>query len=377
MRFLWPDLLWLLLALPALVAAYLYALRRKKKAAIPYASLMLIRDALGPGQRWRRHLPPALFLLGLLTAILAIARPTASVILPAQHITLIMAMDVSRSMLAADVEPNRIRAAQSAAKSFIEGLPRNVRLGIVSFAGTASVVQTPTENRDDLIAAIERFQLQRRTATGSGLLLSLSQLLPDAGIDLEATYYENPSYRHGASGGSSGAAPIDRARKDGPDKKVFTPVIPGSYTSGAIILLSDGRRTTGPDPLEAARMAADRGVRVFTVGFGTLEGATISSDEGMSFYARLDEETLKAVANITGGDYFHAGSAADLSKVYEGLNAKFALERQETEVSALFSAAAALLLIVAAILSLSWFHRGPAAIARTRAPPPEPGASIT
>jgi len=358
MRFLWPHLLWLLLALPALVAAYLYALRRKKKVAVRYSSLMLIRDALGPAQRWRRHLPPVLFLLALATGILAIARPTASVVLPADHSTLIMAMDVSRSMQAADVEPNRISAAQTAAKSFIEALPRNIRLGIVAFAGTASVVQTPTQNRDDLIAAIDRFQLQRGTATGSGLLVALAQLFPDAGIDLEAILYDNAYYRYGVITRDTGASSIDRARKaTKAEKKNFTPAVPGSYTSGAIILLSDGRRTTGPDPLEAARMAADRGVRVFTVGFGTKDGGTIPGFEGMGFYVRLDEETLKAVANITGAEYFHAGSAADLRKVYQSLNTKFAMERQETEISALLSAAAALLVIGAAALSLLWFHR--------------------
>ncbi|OFZ90352.1 MAG: ABC transporter ATP-binding protein [Betaproteobacteria bacterium RBG_16_64_18] len=358
MRFLWPELLWLLLAAPALVAAYLYALRRKKKATVRYTSLMLIRDALGPGQRWRRHLPPALFLLAMVTAILAIARPSASVILPAEHMTLIMAMDVSRSMQAADVEPNRISAAQAAAKSFIEELPRNVRLGIVSFAGTASLVQTPTGIREDLIAAIDRFQLQRGTATGSGLMLSLAQLFPDAGIDLESALYDNAYSRYGGLEGGRGAAPIDRERKSAKTgTKNFTPAVPGSYTTGAIILLSDGRRTTGPDPLEAARMAADRGVRVFTVGFGTQAGGTIPGWEGMSYYVRLDEETLKAVADITAGEYFHAGTAADLRKIYQSLNTKFAMERQETEVSALFSALAALLVIGAAVLSLLWFHR--------------------
>jgi Ca-activated chloride channel homolog len=358
MRFLWPHLLWLLLMLPLLVAAYLYALSRKKRVAVQYPSLMLIRDALGPGQRWRRHVPPVLFLLAVAAAILAVARPTANVVLPADQSTLIMAMDVSRSMMASDVEPSRISAAQIAAKSFIEGVPRNIRVGIVAFAGTASVVQTPTQNREDLITTIDRFQLQRGTATGSGLLVALAQLFPDAGIDLEAILYDNAYYRYGVITRDAGGTSLDKARKKAKaEKKDFTPAVPGSYTSGVIILLSDGRRTTGPDPLEAARMAADRGVRVFTVGFGTKAGGTIPGFEGMGFYVRLDEETLKAVANITGAEYFHASSAADLSKVYQKLNAKFAMERQETEVSALLSAAAALLVIIAAALSLLWFHR--------------------
>lgn len=358
MRFLWPQLLWLLFALPALVACYWYALRRKNRVAVHYPSLMLIREALGAGARWRRHLPPALFLLAVAAAIVAMARPTASVILPADQSTLIMAMDVSRSMLATDVEPSRISASQAAAKAFIDGVPRNIRIGIVAFAGTASVVQTPTQNRDDLLAAIDRFSLQRGTATGSGLLVALSQLLPDAGIDLEAILYDNAYYRFGVITRDSGAARIDRDRKsEKAAKKTFTPAVPGSYASGAIILLSDGRRTTGPDPLEAARMAADRGVRVFTVGFGTRDGGTIPGFEGMGFYVRLDEETLKAVANITGAAYFHAGTAADLRKIYQSLNTKFAMERQETEVGALFSALATLLLVMAAGLSLLWFHR--------------------
>ncbi len=353
MRFLWPDLLWLLLAIPALIAAYVWALRRRKKAAVRYASLMLIRPALGAGRRYRRHVPPALFLLAMLAAIIAIARPTASVILPAEYLTLILSMDVSRSMQATDVEPNRISAAQSAAKAFIEDLPRDVRLGIVTFAGTAAVVQAITDKREDMLAAIDRFELQRATATGSGLLLALAQLFPNDGIDLEAAVFDSSFSRYGG-----GAATIDRSRKAGRvEKKDFKPVAPGSHTSGAIILLSDGRRTTGPDPLEVAKMAADRGVRVFTVGFGTHDGGMIGFG-GMSFYVRLDEETLKGIARITGGEYFHAGTAADLRKVYQSLNSKFAMERKDTEISALWSAAAVILVIAASVLSLLWFHRG-------------------
>lgn len=351
MRFLWPELLYLLLAVPVLVAAYLYALRRRK-AAVSYASLSLIRDAIGPGQRWRRHMPPLLFILAMVAAIVATARPNAVFILPSQQQTIVLAMDVSRSMRATDMEPNRITAAQAAAKTFIEEMPDNVRVGIVTFAGTAAVVQTPTQNREDLIAAIERFQLQRATATGSGLIVSLSVLFPDAGIDLESVVFDSAFSRMGGN-----AAPIDRPRRnEKAEKKAFTPVAPGSYTGGLIILMSDGRRTTGPDPVQAAKMAAERGVRVYTVGFGTREGATVDSD-GWSFYARLDEDALKAVAHITGAEYFYAGTAADLRAVYQKLNSKFAMEKQETEVSALLSALAALLAVLAALLSLLWFHR--------------------
>src|SRR5512137_1473336 len=189
MRFLWPDVLWFLLLVPALIAAYVVILRRRRSAAVRYASLTLVRDSIGAGQRIRRHVPPALVLLGLVAAIFAAARPTATVTLPSQYMTIALAMDVSRSMQATDVEPNRLEAAQAAAKAFINELPKNVRLGIVSFAGTAAVVQTPTENRDDMLAAIDRFQLQRATATGSGLLLALSMLFPDEAFDLESAVF--------------------------------------------------------------------------------------------------------------------------------------------------------------------------------------------
>lgn len=353
MRFLWPDMLWLLLAIPLLLAAYVVALRRKKKSAIRYASLLLVRAAIGPRQTLRRHVPPALMLIALTAGILAIARPTATLTLPADHMTLILAMDVSRSMLAKDVAPNRISAAQAAVKAFVDGIPANIRVGIVSFAGSAQVVQTPTTVREELIAAVDRFQLQRATATGAGLLLSLAQLLPEAGIDVESGVFDR-----GFSRQSGEASSLERTRKlKQEEKKPAIVVPPGSYTGGAIVLLSDGRRTSGPDPLKVAQMAADHGVRVYTVGFGTKDGAEIPGFEGFSFFARLDEETLKGVATITGGEYFHAGNSNDLKKVYEKLNAKFSLERGETEVSALLTAFAALLLAGAAALSMLWFHR--------------------
>ena len=324
MRFLWPEMLWLLLLIPALVGAYVVVLRRRKRTAVRYASLTLVREAIGPGQQLRRHVPPALFLLAMAAAIVALARPTASVVLPSQYMTIAMAMDVSLSMRATDVEPNRLVAAQNAAKAFIDELPPSVRLGIVSFAGTAAVVQTPTDNKQDMLAAIDRFQLQRATATGSGLILSLGMLFPDDGLDLESVAM---SMRHAG-------VSLDRPRSADEERPKREPVAPGSYTSGVIILLSDGRRTTGPDPIQIAKLAADRGVRVYTVGFGTLQGTTIGFED-YQIYVRLDEETLKAIAKVTGGEYFHAGTAADLRTVYQNLNAKLAMERQQTEVGAL------------------------------------------
>ncbi len=345
MNFLWPELLWLLALLPLLVAAYVLLLRRKKKLAIRYASLMIVKDALAAGSRWRRHVPPALFLAALALLVAAMARPTAVATLPSQQQTIILAMDVSGSMRAKDVEPNRLVAMQNAARAFIAGAPRHTRIGIVTFAGTASVVQAPTTNREDLLAAIDRFQLQRATATGSGIIVSLATLFPDGGFDVTEAIYGREFQR---------GAPIDaEPKKDKPD---FTPVAPGSNDSMAIILLSDGQRTTGPDPIEAARRAAERGVRIYTVGIGTVEGEVVTF-EGWSFRARLDEETLKAIARMTRAEYFYAGNAADLSKVFRTLNSKIVLQKKETEVTALFAAAAAALALAAGALSMLWFNR--------------------
>jgi Ca-activated chloride channel family protein len=345
LNFLWPQFLWLLGLVPLLVAAYVWLLRRKKKNALQYASLSIVRDAMGKGPGWRRHVPPALFLLSMVAMLLAAARPMAVISLPSNQQTIMLAMDVSGSMRATDVKPNRIEAAQAAAKQFLQNLPRHVRVGIVAFAGSAQVAQLPTLSREDLNTAIDRFQLQRDTATGNGIMLSLATLFPDDGIDIAAL---------SGGGGRYRSLSIDQAMKE--PKKDFKPVAPGSFNSAAIIMLTDGQRTTGVDPLDAAKVAADRGVRVYTVGIGTVDGETIGF-EGWSMRVRLDEETLKAVANRTAAEYFYAGSATDLTKVYETLSSKLTVETKETEISGLLALIASLLALTSAGLSLLWFNR--------------------
>lgn len=338
MNLLWPEALWSLLLLPALVLVYLLLLARRKKHSVRLASVAIVRQAMGSGPGWRRHLPPALLLIAVALLLLASARPVVKLTLPSRDQTIILAMDVSGSMRATDVKPNRMVAAQEAAKAFVAGLPRNVRIGVVSFAGTAAVVQAPTLSREDVVAAIDRFQMQRATAIGSGLILSLATLFPDEGIDLSQI---------------TGARPMPGEKKE---KKPFTPVEPGSYNSAAVILLTDGQRTTGPDPMEAAKMAAERGVKVYTVGIGTKAGETIGF-EGWSMRVKLDEETLKAISNATRANYFYAGTAEDLKQVYQGLSSRLVVETKETEVSGLLAAAGALLVLLAAGLSVWWFGR--------------------
>ncbi len=324
MTFLSPEFLWLLLALPAVVLVYLHVLKRKKRAALRYVNLELVKEAMGKGLWWRRHLPPAILFAALAAMVTAIARPSAVITLPSNHETVILAIDVSGSMRANDVEPSRIEAAQAAARAFVARQPRSTRIGIVAFAGSAALVQAPTSNRHDLRAAIDQLQLQHATAIGSGILVSLKALFPQEEFDVK--------------------------------KKAEVNAKPGSYASGAIILLTDGQTTAGPDPVDAARVAADHGVRVFTVGVGTESGQLLTG-EGWSMRVRLDEEALKTIADLTRAEYFYAGTAVDLKKIYETMRARLVMEERETEITAVFSAFAAMAVLLSASLSLLWFNR--------------------
>ena len=347
-NFLWPQFLWLLAVLPLLVLLYWWILRRRKKVALRYASLSIVREAMGRTTGWRRHIPPLLLLLAFAAMLLAAARPVATVTLPSTQQTIILAMDVSGSMRATDVQPNRLVASQNAAKAFLKELPRHVKVGIVAFAGSAQVVQPVTLSREDLNVAIDKFQLQRATAIGSAIVVALSELFPGE-VDLASVTYGRASNDPFAPQGRA----IDQPQTE---KKPFEPVPPGSFGSAAIILLTDGQRTTGVDTDEAAKMAADRGVRVYTVGVGTVDGEVIGF-EGWSMRVRLDEDTLKAVARDTKGEYFYAGTAENLQQVYESLSTRLTVEKKETEVSGLLALAAAVLVLMSAGLSLLWFNR--------------------
>ena len=343
MSFLWPQYLWLLLALPLLPAVYAWLLRRRGKQAVRYSSLHVVRAAAA-GRNWRRHVPPALLLVACSGLLVAAARPVARVPLPWARSTIMLAMDVSLSMRVSDVKPNRLVAAQEAAKQFLRDLPKDIEVGLVTFAGSTQVAQAATLDRAALVAAIDAFQMQRATAVGNAIVQCLAELFPDHGIDLgEMTF---GSKRHGRS--------LDDKAK--PPPRQITPVAPGSYQSAAIILLTDGRRTTGIDTLEAAKMAADRGVRIYVVGLGTVDG-TAAMGEYMAIYLQLDEPTLREVARMTGGEYYHAGTAEKLRSVYENLGSTVQVVKRETELTGLLALGSALLAMVAATLSVLWFRR--------------------
>jgi len=340
----WPTMLWLLAGLPLLAGFHAWQRLRDKRGTLRYAGLGPLDAATGRMARLRRIVPPALMFLGLAALLVAIARPQAALVMPARVENIILAMDVSGSMKATDISPDRITAARNAAKAFIEEQPGKVRIGVVSIAASAAVAQAPTDNRENILQALERFQLQRGTALGSGMIIALATLVPEAGINPEKIISGKPPFPPG------GIFP-------GYGTPEFKPVAPASNASAVVVLLSDGQSNMGPDPIAMATIAAEHGVRVYTVGVGTPEGTTLSAN-GWSMRVRLDEDVLKKIAATTRADYYLASDAAALKKIYTKLSTRLVLEKRQTmEITALFAGLGALLALCAALLSLSWFNR--------------------
>ena len=339
-QMLWPGFLSLLGLIPVIIGIYAWMLRRRRKYAVRYSSLSLVRAALPRPSRLRRHLPFALFLLALAFLIAALSRPVSVVNLPADKTTIMLAMDASGSMRAVDIPPSRLQAAEQAALSFIRQQSDNAQIGIVAFARFAEIIQPPTHDRDELEEAIESLTTGRGTAVGAAILKA---------VDAIAEIYP-------AVAPSSGADA----------KQVPTPVPPGAYAPAIIVVLTDGVSNAGPHPVEAAQQAADRGIRVYTISFGTDQGSisfgnrggNLQGNEsqfgGRSFRVGVDEETLKQVAEMTGGEYYTAFSAEELQAVFENLPTSLITRSEVTEISVFFTAAGALLAALAILLGLLW-----------------------
>jgi Ca-activated chloride channel family protein len=351
MNLLWPGFLLLLGLIPLIIAAYIWMLRRRRRFAVRYSSLALVREALPQQSRLRRHLPFALFLLALAALVLALGRPVANVRVPAGRATIILAMDISRSMCSTDIPPNRLVAAQDAALSFIQDQASSTQIGIVAFAGFAELIQPPTTDQELLQDTVQSLTTARRTAIGSAILKSLDAI---AEINPEVA----PS-----------------VTETSPEVEL-TPRPEGIYVPDIIVLLTDGASNRGPLPLEAAQQAVERGVRVYTIGFGTENGSESLPFCGMQyqqgsvdtygggfgggfgggggFRRGIDEGTLKRVAEMTGGTYYSAESASELQEVFENLPTHLITKLETTEISAAFTAIGALLAAFAVALSLIW-----------------------
>lgn len=351
---LWPLSLWLLGLIPILIGLYIWVLRRRRRYAVRFSSLGLVRAALPRRNSLRRHIPFALFLLALTSLTVALARPLATITVPVGQKTVLLTIDVSRSMCSTDIPPNRLVAAQEAALGFIRSQEQGTRIGIVAFAGFAEIIQTPTDDQELLENAIETLTTARRTAIGSGILRALD----------------------GIAEFDSSVAPSNGSMAPG---QIFTPVAEGSYAPNIIVLLTDGASNTGPLPLDAAQQAVERGIRVYTIGFGTANGGMMRCVQqgpgndpqfggrgfgndpfggggggGSNFRRGIDEDTLKEVAKLTGGEYYSAESAADLQSVFKNLPTSLITRQEHMEISFLFVAIGTLLALAAITLSIRW-----------------------
>lgn len=353
MHLLWPGFLAMLVLLPLLGAFYVLALRRRRPAAVRYSSLSLVREAM-PRPSRRRHVPFLLVLaaVGLLTV--ALARPVTVAAVPTNQTTVLLTIDVSGSMCSTDIPPTRLQAAEAAASDFITHQSASTQIGIVAFSGFAELVQAPTNDQAKLLSALHSLAVGRRTAIGSGLLAAIDAV---SAVD-------------------SSVAPSTPIGGQGP-----VPVAPGAYAPDIVVLLTDGASNTGPKPLDAAQEAADRGLRVYTIGFGTASGGGLEPQCAEQFLGRepnfgffgqgggnfggnfgggggfqrgVDEATLRQIAQLTGGQYYPAESAGDLEQVFASLPMSLVVKHETVEVGAGFAAAAGLLTAIGLLLGRLW-----------------------
>ena len=336
MSFIWTPLLYLLLIVPLLLWLYFRAQRQRRDLAARYGSMGVVNDAAKKSVGIRRHIPVFVFLFAIAILITSIARPQAEVSLPKLEGTVILTFDVSGSMAADDLKPTRMEAAKAAATEFVNKQPSNVLVGVVAFSDGGLSIQPPTNDKAQTLETIYRLVPRRGTSLGNGILVSLNTIVVSAG---------DPPFLSGNVASDPAAVTPDAA-------------IQGWYPSAVIVLLSDGENNQDPDPAAVADLAADLGVRIYTIGIGSTEGATLEA-EGFTVFTQLNEELLQSISGNTGGQYYKAANETELAQIYRDLEPKLALKTENIEVTSLFAGAGVLLFLVAGALSLLWFGRVP------------------
>ncbi|MFI5952541.1 VWA domain-containing protein [Cryptosporangium sp. NPDC051539] len=355
----WPWALLALLAVPLLLAARWWFARRRRRTALQVSSVALIRAALPGRSAWRRRIPVLLFLLGLLPLAAGLTRPEASVQVPTNDSSILLAIDVSGSMCSTDIDPNRLAVASEAARRFIRSQDNGTKIGLVAFSGIAGLLVAPTTDQKALLSAIDSLKTARGTAIGQAILTAIdaiAEINPDvmaSGIDL-------------SGGGSTPGSPTPG---DGQ-----TPL--GDYEPDTIVVLTDGSNTQGVDPVTAAEQAAARRVRVYTIGFGTtlpapmvctadqISGDATTGNWGGNFgggsrgggrrVQQIDEAALKSVADLTGGRYFKAEDADQLADVLGDLPSEIGLRKKKVEITVWFVLAGTVLVFAGVALSVWW-----------------------
>lgn len=335
MTFIWPVMLFLLIVLPLLVVLYIVLQQQRRWMAERFGSTGTAGAAANRKLGLKRHIPSAIFLVALAILIVALARPQGTVSLPRLEGTVVLAFDVSGSMAADDLKPTRMEAAKAAAKEFVAKQPSSVMIGVVSFSDTGFTTQPPTNDQNAVLTAIDRLTVQKGTSVARGIEASLNVIQaatnPDLTLSVKDPNVEVPSP---------------------------TPVPNGDYQPAVIVLLTDGENNQDPDPLEFAQMAEDRGIRIYTVGIGSTEGATLHMD-GFTITSRLDEQSLQNISQLTGGTYYNAENEDQLNKIYDNLDPELIMRTQDIEVTALFAGAGILVMLLGGGLSLLWLGRIP------------------
>lgn len=333
-----PEWLWGLALIPLALLLYLIAQRRRGRYAVRFTNLDLLAGLIERKPGPRRHLPPLLYLGALALLVLALARPEAPVTVAREEATVVLVMDVSGSMDAEDVAPTRLAAAKAAANAFLDQVPEQFRIGIVTFSNVAQVILPPTTDRDLARGTIAGLRANGGTAMGDAIVQALDVVAVPGGDSPVATQ---------PAADASLATDQDEQFDQAP---------------AVAVLLSDGMSTMGAaDPIEAAAEAGQRGVPVFTVSLGTQEGEIINSNQGNQERLPVppDEETLARVAEVSGGEAFLAPTEEDLRTIYEGLGSRLGQVEEQREVTAMFSGGALAFLVLGGGLAVAWFNRFP------------------
>lgn len=336
MSFIWPTLLLTLFFVPVLVLLYYLFQRRRHSFAARYGSLGLVHDAVGSGIGTRRHIPAMIFLAGIAILLFSLARPQATMGVPKIEGTVMLTFDVSGSMAAEDLQPTRMEAAKAAARQFVEKQPSGISIGVVVFSDGGISVQPPTEDREETLATIDRLVPRRGTSIGNGVLVALNTIAVDAG--------DPPILNTSDLSQDPAVTPVESPQ--------------GWYPSAVVVLFTDGENNQQPDPAMAAQLAADLGVRVYTVGIGTTAGATIEV-EGMTVHSSLDEALLQFIASETGGVYYDAGNEDELGRIYADLEPKLSIKPEDIEMTSVFAGLGMIIFLIGGLLSLLWFGHVP------------------
>jgi Ca-activated chloride channel family protein len=327
MSFLWPGMLVLIVAVPLAVWGYVSLMRQRAARSAALAAQGFAPNAAARRRRRVRHIPAVLFVVALAVLVVAFARPEVSVGLPHREGTVILAFDVSNSMMATDLQPTRMDAAKAAAKSFIAAQPGTIKIGVVAFNNGALITQQPTTVKGDALAAVDRLTPTGATSLGQGIFTSLSAI---AGKPL--------------------SLPPNASADDIANVNI------GYYGSAAIVLLSDGENTSGPDPAAVAQLASTAGVHIYPIGIGSPQG-TVLQINGFSVATALDEQVLMQIASVTNAKYYNAQDTATLAQIYKNIDLRTVTDPKKTEVTALFAGISTLLLLVGGAMSMVWFGR--------------------